>query len=154
MKKKNGFTTLELMVSIGIVALLTAIAVPSYISWLPGYRLRAAAGDVYSAMQMARLRAVKENGRVGISFTNGNGKNGKFTVFVDSDNSGIYEPNKDRVVQYGEMPGTVSLSSPMAQSIFNGRGLVTAGIGTVRLTNSVGSTKRIQLVTTGSARIL
>lgn len=152
MKNKKGFTLLELMVVIGIIAILTAIAVPSYMNWLPGYRLRAAANDVYSAMQMARLRAVKENGSVGISYTNGNGKNGKFTVFLDRDKSGIYEPDKDSIIQYGEMPGTVSISADMARSIFNGRGIVTSGDGTVRLSNSMGGTKNIVLIITGNVR--
>jgi len=154
MQKRNGFTTLELMVTIGIIAILTAIAVPSYIKWLPGYRLRSAAFDVYSAMQLARLRAVKENGRVGISFTNGNGKSGKFRVFFDRNNSGIYESNNDNIIKYGEMPGSVRISAPMGQSMFNGRGLVTAGAGIVRLTNSMGGAKDIQLIVTGNVRML
>jgi len=154
MQKRNGFTTLELMVTIGIIAILTAIAVPSYIKWLPGYRLRSATNDVYSAMQLARLRAVKENGRVGVSFTNGNGKSGKFRVFFDKNNSGIYESNKDNIIKYGEMPGSVRISAPMGQSMFNGRGLVTAGDGEVTLTSSTGGTKKIRLIITGNVRML
>jgi hypothetical protein len=104
-------------------------------------------------MQLARLRAVKENGDVGVSYTNGNGKNGQIRVFVDSNNSGTYDTN-DSVIQYGEMPGAVSLLAPMAQSIFDGRGLATAGIGTVQLISDSAGTKSIQLVTTGNVRIL
>lgn len=153
MKNEKGFTTLELMVSIGIIAILTAIAVPSYINWLPGYRLRSAASDVHSAMQLARLRAVKENGRVGIAYTSGKGSNGKFKVFFDRNNSDTYDPN-DSIIKYGEMPGSVRISAPIAQSMFNGRGLVKAGgAGTITLTNSMGSTKRVILIVTGSSRI-
>jgi type IV fimbrial biogenesis protein FimT len=47
MKKKNGYTILELMVTIGIIAILTAMAIPSFINWLQGYRLRSAANDVH-----------------------------------------------------------------------------------------------------------
>lgn len=153
MKRKNGFTTLELMVTIGIIAILTAMAVPSYIQWLPGYRLRSAASDVHSAMQMARLRAVRENGGIGVSFVDGEGKNGKFRVFVDNNNNNNFDAN-DRTIKYGEMPGSVRMVADMPQAIFNGRGLVITGVGTVRLRSSTGSTKNIQLIITGSARIL
>ena len=152
MKKKNGFTTLELMVTLGIIAILTAIAVPSYIKWLPGYRLRSAANDVHVAIQMARLKAVKENGRTGISYADGSGKSGKYRVFLDTNNSNTYDSN-DNVVKYGEMPGGVRISAEMNQSIFDARGLVIIGQGDVVLTSVEGNRKTISLSTTGNVRI-
>jgi prepilin-type N-terminal cleavage/methylation domain-containing protein len=152
MLKKNGFTTLELMVAIGIVCILTAITVPTYIKWLPGYRLRSAANDMHVAIQMARLKAVKENGRTGVSYSDGSGKSGKYRVFLDTNNSNTFD-NNDDVVKYGEMPGGVRLNASMSRKIFDARGLAIAGAGTVTLSSDPGGTKTISLSTTGNIRI-
>ena len=69
-KKQAGFTLAELMMTIVIGAILIAIAVPAINNWLPNYRLRAAARDLYSTLQRARLLAVKENTTVQVRFDN------------------------------------------------------------------------------------
>jgi type IV fimbrial biogenesis protein FimT len=152
MQRKNGFTTLELMVTIGIIAILTGIAVPTYINWLPGYRLRSADNDVHVAIQMARLKAVKENGRTGVSYSDGSGKSGKYRVFLDTNNSNTFDGNDD-IVKYGEMPGGVRLNASMSRTIFDARGLAIAGAGTITLSSMDGGTKTVTLSTTGNIRI-
>ena len=92
LQKSSGFTLIELMIAIGIISILASIAVPAVINWLPNYKLKAAARDLYSNMQKAKLEAVKRNTDAVISFVPGvfspGGHVGSYQVFVD-DGSGV-----------------------------------------------------------------
>ena len=68
MRKNSGFTLLELMVVIGIVAILAAVTVPNLIAWLPKYRVGSAARNVKSAVEFARMQAIRENADVNVNF--------------------------------------------------------------------------------------
>jgi type IV fimbrial biogenesis protein FimU len=68
MRKQSGFTILELMVVICIVAILSAIAIPNYLAWLPKQRLRNASSELRANMQHARLAAVQANESCTVSF--------------------------------------------------------------------------------------
>ena len=72
MRKDSGFTMIELMVVIGIMAILSAIAIPSYIKWLPKHRVGTAARAVMSGMEFARSNAIKTNSDVSVVFDWGN----------------------------------------------------------------------------------
>jgi prepilin-type N-terminal cleavage/methylation domain-containing protein len=65
----NGFTLMELMITIAILGLLISIAIPAYSSWLPSYRLKSAVHDLYSNMYQAKMMAIKENDDYRLIFT-------------------------------------------------------------------------------------
>ena len=69
MRNNSGFTIIELMTVIVIIAALTALAVPNFFQFLPGYRLKSAARDLYSNLQLARIEAIKTNSNVAVNFT-------------------------------------------------------------------------------------
>jgi len=71
LEKSPGFTVVELLVAVAIIALASAMAVPNFINWLPDYRLRSAAGDLFSNFQKAKLTAIKRNMNPGDHFTGG-----------------------------------------------------------------------------------
>lgn len=68
-KGERGFSLIELLVTIALAAILTAIA----ILYIPGmrdsYKVRGATRLVYGDMQMARLRAIKEGKAFAVEFT-------------------------------------------------------------------------------------
>ncbi len=65
---RGGFSLPELLTALAVIAIMSAFAVPSYISTIPQRRLKAAARELYSAMQQARLLAVKNNLPVRVCF--------------------------------------------------------------------------------------
>lgn len=69
MKNNKGFTLIEVIVVTVLIGILAVIAIPSYLNWLPNYRLKGAARDVYSCLQKAKLEAVKRNACTGTIFT-------------------------------------------------------------------------------------
>ena len=158
MRKDSGFSLMELMTAIAILAILAAIAIPGYIGWLPNYRLRSAARDLQSTMQLARLRAVRENADVVVSFDT---VNDDYEAFVDNgEGAGGIAGNgsrdgTERIVQNGEMPAGVDLLNTTfgAAPAFNSRGLPN-GSGDVYTKNSQNRFMGISLSITGNSRII
>ncbi|MCY1359607.1 Chthon cassette protein D [compost metagenome] len=58
---EKGFTLVELMVALVVLAILIGVAVPSYQNIIASQRLRAAVSDLHSALVFARSEAIKRN---------------------------------------------------------------------------------------------
>ena len=74
MKRVSGFTLVELMIVIAVAAIIVMFAVPGVLGWMPNYRLKGAANDLYSNLQWAKLNAVKENKEWAVVFDTANGQ--------------------------------------------------------------------------------
>jgi len=53
-KRHTGFTLIELIVVMALIAIMAAIAVPNFLDWLPNMRLKIVIFDVTSPNPLAR----------------------------------------------------------------------------------------------------
>ena len=139
---QGGLTVLELMIAVGIIGILTAIAVPSIINWLPNYSLKAAARDLVLNMQKARMQAVKENKKIKIRFDSSI-KPGFY--YFDTDNNKHYTRGEYRIdlssygsgVDYGTGNAALNWNGDNCTQAgyisFNSRG--TSNSGTIYIQN-------------------
>lgn len=67
--KQRGFTLTELMVTVAVIAILSVVAIPSFIDMIQGRRVKGAAEGLAAALQNAKAEAIKTNSTVRIVFT-------------------------------------------------------------------------------------
>ena len=56
-----GFTKLELVIVVAVMGILASAGIPAISSTIPDYRLKNAVRDLYSNMQLAKLRAIRSS---------------------------------------------------------------------------------------------
>jgi len=69
MRKNSGFTVLELIIVIAILGVISAIAVPNFLSYIPNARLKRAARELYVNLQLTKITAIKENRDCSIAYS-------------------------------------------------------------------------------------
>jgi type II secretory pathway pseudopilin PulG len=69
----SGYTLLELIIIVVIVGILSAIAVPSYLSWSNNQRTSAVQSQIANVLRRAQAEAKQRNMRREIRFDNNNG---------------------------------------------------------------------------------
>ena len=69
-RRVAGFTLIELMVTIVVVAIFASLAAPSFRQMIATQRVRSAASAITESLWLARSEAIKRNTDVSFSFSN------------------------------------------------------------------------------------
>jgi prepilin-type N-terminal cleavage/methylation domain-containing protein len=124
MKREQGFTLIELMVTIIVLCVLLGLAIPGFSSWLPKYRLRGAARDIHSNLQYAKMTAVKDRTRCGVLFDVA----GSRYLVVNSGPNRTWESTSGSRAGDDEILKTVNFSE-YGSGVGYGHGSATSAIG-------------------------
>ena len=81
---QNGFTLIELVVTLAVIAILGSVAAPSLAGLIAAQKVRTLASEFHLAMTQTRSEAIKRNVNVTISATGGNWAAG--WVILDPEN--------------------------------------------------------------------
>ena len=133
---QDGFTLLELIVAVAVFIILTALAVPSFVTYLDKARVRGAADSVVNQIGQARQVAVKFDRSVSLSTTGTGatwclgaveaatpaaGDQAGAPVACDcTQNNACLVDGRTMVVGNVQHPG-VTLSSAASELVFDGR---------------------------------
>lgn len=116
-RRQAGFTLIELMVALSILAITLAFAIPSFESIVNSNRLAGAANEMMAALQSARMESMRFNKRAVVcssaapnaasptcSTTNPTG----WIAFVDADKSGTFNAG-DTLLRAMTVSGAVQI---------------------------------------------
>ena len=169
MRNNKGFSLMELMTVIGILAILCAIAIPGFIGWRSKAQLSRAARDVYSSFQKAKMASVRRNENCGIKF-----RAHDYVIYMDFNLNFDFDAGTDEVIQtinWSEYPGVkldpgeggdgdgLTFANPDFGIVFASDGLPRnsvggLGSGTVFLTDQSNTRqKRVTILTAGNIQI-
>ncbi len=164
MKKNSGFTLLELLITVALVAIVMAIGIPSMTTFIQNDRLTTQINTLVGHLSYARSEAVKRSQQVavcvssnGTACTGGvNWENG-WIVYVDADNSGTFNGGEPilRAQQLLDGGNTLQPAGIGTQVTYDYRGFVTtASVGSFSLCDTRGATygKALTSSTTGRVR--
>ena len=145
-ERQRGFTLVELMTVISIVAILAAVAAPSFRQLIATQRIRSAASALVESLWFARAEALKRNGNVDVGF-----------LFVDAASGWtINDPGdatKPLLVQSAYPTITsVTEGGGSVQFSFNAYGRLSAGSGGIQLGDvQAGVYRCVTVASTGRA---
>ena len=155
MRNVNGFTLIEALTVVSLMACISTLAAPNLINWLNRAKLNGAVINLKGGLELAKLKAIQENRPVAVNFTANS-----YVVFRDTGATfGVYDAGEEVFRKKTLATGIrIDLSTTTfadtgtggKKTRFKGRG--TSASGTVYIVNSNGMVKKIIVSSTGRIR--
>ena len=171
MKNSNGFTLVEVIITLVVVAIIMAVGIPGLSSMMANNQAIANSNDLITALSFSRNESVKRGTRISIcaksptaqgNFTCGAGNNdwsNGWFAFVDSNGSAAadYSPTSENQLRSWPAPsGNFTMTGPVSVG-FNSSGTIQGNAAialTIKYSHCTGQQNRtIIIATTGHTSI-
>jgi type IV fimbrial biogenesis protein FimT len=106
----TGFTLLKLMVTVSIAAILLAVGVPSYVTFIDNNRVTSQANDMLYSVNMARSEAIKRGTEVRLVSVAGSDWSAGWNLVADTNNDSDFDDPADILMQWEALNGDGSLA--------------------------------------------
>ena len=138
----QGFTMIELMVVVVVMAVLLTVAVPSFEAVMNSNRLAGASNELMASLQAARMEAMKRNARVALCLSataktnaptcSAAGTIDGWIVFADANKNGAYNAAGDTLLRTSTIAPAVlvkSSAAPAGVVVFRSDGFARTAAG-------------------------
>jgi prepilin-type N-terminal cleavage/methylation domain-containing protein len=116
-RRRNGYSLLEMLIALAIIGLFTVMAVPAFANMQRKFALRAATAELRSILQATRMRAIARGQHAGLKFFRA-GNEWSFAVYDDGDGDGLRNDDISRGVDKMVAPPRLVLRE--SRSVFIG----------------------------------
>ncbi len=151
--KKQGFTLVEMLVVLAVIALILSLSIPFTSGFGKGLRLKTSARAILGTLRVAKSNAITYRE--------------KYIVFFDKDNEAYWiEDNEGRLFERKrDLPPSIKFKNPDSEDtdpitfeddkvVFYSTGAIEGGSGSITISDKQGNSKTISIIgSTGKIRI-
>jgi type IV fimbrial biogenesis protein FimT len=120
LRPQQGMSMIEILITITVLAIMMAAAVPAYTAWVQNTQIRTAAESIKNGLQLARIEAIQTNRLVRFAMTTNSGW--KVNPADDPDRD---PPIAEKLHEEGTPNVTIALTPPAAiEVVFDAFGKV------------------------------
>ncbi len=158
--KSKGFTLMELLTTLAVMAIIGSIAIPSFASLVQRQRLDSARQQLMGALMLTRQQAVAQGRSIVLSRSGDSWSNG-WAMIVDDNNNGRQDAGETILRSFPALPADLRLAGnqPVASYVRympDGQARLTSGAfqaGTLTLCHANTAIAGVQLILSIGGRV-